>query len=281
MSRLPILVPSRPKRFSKKERALAGEIRNDKNIDCSFDDSPIISAIDKNAGTLLPSEVVAGSELSFSIGKDTFEMHNAVVETTGTAVYSFPSLSSDGLEIVGDADVTDGVTAYELSNGILSTSRSSVTVGTDEDMEFEVAIKIDDVTDLDQVFIGFRKAEAYQAEPDNYDELCAFHIGETGATVADGQINIASILNGGATSYHDSTESDFADGESKTFKIVIKNNGQAEFSIDGNLPVSYPQFTFDSAEEIVPFVFVENTSGSTAGDPGVSISSWKLGKRGL
>ena len=281
MSRkLPISHPSRPKNFSKRERGLAEAIKNDDSIDCNFDAAPIVSAIDKNSGALLPAEAAQGQELVFSCGSEDFELHNAVVESTGTALYSFPSVSADGLEVVLDADVTDGITAYELSNGIISSSKSAVVVGTDEDYEFEVSFKIDDVSDLEEIFVGFRKAEVYQADPDSYDEMCAFHIGETGGTVADGQINIATILNNAATSYTDTTEADWADGEEKTVKVVVKQNGQCEFYLDGSLPAVSPSFSFDSGEVIVPFFYADNTSGSTTGDPGVSISSWKVGKRG-
>lgn len=273
--------PSRPVNFSKRERALAEAVQQDDRLECYFKQAPIVSAIDKSTGGLLPAEAAQGQELVFSSDKEVFEMHHAVVESTGTALYSFPSVSASGLEIALDANVTDGVTAYELSNGILSSSKSAVTVGSDEDYEFEVKFKIDDVSDLEEIFVGFRKAEAYQADPDSYDEMAAFHIGETGGTVADGQINIATILNNGATTYTDTTEVDWADGEEKTIKVLVRKSGQCLFYLNGSLPAAYPSFSFDSGEVIVPFFYADNTSGSTTGDPGVSITHWKLGKRGL
>lgn len=236
---------------------------------------PVISAVDKNAGTLLPAEAAAGAEIAFSTRHGSYEQHLAVVESTGTALYAFPTISADGLELPLDANVTDGVTAQEITNGINASSPCAFTVGTDRPFYFECKVKIDDVTDLEELFVGFRKAEAYQADPDSYDEMAAFHIGETGGTVADGQVNLATILNNGSTSYTDTTEDDWADGETHTMKIVVLKSGEVEFIWDGAAPSTTASFKFDAGEVVVPFLYADNTSGATTGDPGVTIVSWK------
>lgn len=271
-------IPSYPTKHNARELKLAETLLKNKNIDEDFDAPLCWSATDKDGKTLLPAEATAGDELVFRTGKNNMELHQAVVESTGTAVYVLPYVSADGLECPLDADVTDGMTAGEITAGILSSSKSAFTVGTDEDFYVEATIKVDDITDLDQMILGFRKAEAYQAEPDNYDELAAIHVGETGATVADGQINLMTILNGGDTSYTDTTETDWADGGEHTLRIIVRKSGAVEFLYDGAAPTVTASFTFDAAEVVVPFFFYENTSGSTTGDPGISISSLKVGR---
>lgn len=267
-----------PQKFGKRERKLAETIRKDKNIDLSFQCAPVIGNINQEDGTPLAAESAQGQEIALIVDGVHMEMHHAVLESTGTAVYKMPLVSADGLEIRVDADVTDGPTAVELTHGITARSRAAFTVGTDPAFFISAKIKIDDISDLEELAVGFRKAEAYQADIDSYDELVAFHIGETGATVADGQINIMKILNNAATSYVDTTLTDWADTNEKTLRIEVDAEGNCTFLVDGSAPTVTTTFKFDAGEVVVPFIYVDNTAGSTTGDPGVSVSEWKVGK---
>lgn len=246
-----------------------------KNIDETWASQPVYSAA-AAGGALLPSENTAQT-IGFLTENAGYECRQSVVASTGTAVYGLPYVSADGLELPLDADVTDGATAIEITNGITARSKRAFTVGTDDDFFVEAKILIDDISDLGQMFLGFRKAEAYQADPDDYDEMAAWHIGETGATVADGQFNLATILNNKATSYTDTTETDWANAGEHTLRVTVKKNGQVTWSLDGAAPTVTASFTFDSGEVVVPFLFVEATGASTTGDPGVSVSTWRCG----
>jgi hypothetical protein len=221
-------------------------------------------------------------------------MHLAVVETTGTALYAFPYLDASGnLAFPLDANRTDGPTAQELSFGITAGAGPAVTVGSflsGKSVFLEANIAIADIADLDQLMIGWRKAEAYQAEPDNYDELFAWHVGETGATVAEGQLNIMQILNGGGTTYTDTTETDWADTKAYRLRMEVANDGACTFKITAAAashaaaataalaePTVSAIVSFDSGEVIVPFFFYENTSATDAGDPGITMSDLQIG----
>ena len=230
------------------------------------------------AGTLLPAEAAAGAEIAMHTQKAGYEQHLAVVESSGTATYSFPKVTTSGLSLPLDANVTDGVTAAELTTGITSRSPGACTVGAGVSMFVECELSIADISDLEQLIVGFRKAEAYQADPDNYDELAAIHIGETGATVADGQINILTILNNGATVYTDTTLADWADGGQHTLRVTVSGSGKVTFLVDGAVPTVTKVFSFDDGEVVVPFIYYQNTSGSTTGDPGIVLLSYKAGK---
>lgn len=269
-------LPSYPKRHNNREKKLYESIREDRNVKDTFEKAPIVSNSDNASGAALPAEAAQGAEIGFRTNKAEYELHYAAVESTGTAAYLFPYQSADGLEIPLDADVTNGPTAVEVSLGTTSRSKQAWTVGTDS-FYLKATIKIDDISDLEELFLGFRKAEAYQADPDSYDEMAAFHIGETGDTVADGQINLATILNNGTTDYTDTTEADWADADEKTLEIRVLQTGEVKFLIDGEEPTASTQFRFDADEVVVPFLFVDNTSGSTTGDPGVSVSLLECG----
>lgn len=256
-----------PQTLSTQQKKLLEAMRYDENVDEVFDTPVVVSAVDKNGNLLLDATMAAGDEFAFMTRSNVFEAH--VNEINGTVVNTFPKSSTDGLELPVLA--TNGVNAWEVTNGILaSNNQAAKTVGTDFDIFFEAKIKIDDVSDLTELWCGFRKAEAYQADPDNYDEMCAYNIGED----ADGQIEIHTILNGAATVNTDTTEADWTDGQEKTLLIKINKNGLCSFQIDGSEPTVVPSFTFDSGEVVIPFVCFTTETG----DPGVSITHWKAGK---
>jgi hypothetical protein len=268
-------------KLNNREKKVIEALRLDQNIDIDMKSPVIVSAAD-NVGVPLPSEAAAALVVPMIVDNVPFVRYLSVVESTGTAVYAHPYVSTDGLEIVLDANVTDGVTACELGHGIISSNPAKFTVGSfpggsDTVVFIEADILIDDISDLDQLFVGFRKLEAFQAEPDNYDELAAIHVGETGATVADGQINIATILNNAATTYTDTTLTDWADAAQKKLRVEINNLGQCTFLVAGSVPTVTKIFAFDAGEVIIPFMFFENTSGSTTGDPGVTLVGYKVG----
>lgn len=260
--------PKYPTRHNSREIKLAETIMEDKNIDENFDAPIVISAANASTGLLVDSTLAAGDEVAFRTSKHNFLAH--VQSVNGTVVNTFPFVSADGLELNVDDDATNGVLGWEICNGILSNGKNAFTVGTDEKFFCEATIKIDDISDVTELAFGLRKAEAFQANVDDYDEMAAFNIGAD----ADGQIEIHTILNGAATAEVDTTETDWADAASKTLRIECDKNGKCTFSIDGSAPTVTASFTFDSGEVVIPFLFLI----SETGDPGVSISSFKAGK---
>ncbi len=267
-----------PKRHNARELKLAQSVLYSKEIDDTFESAVVVSSSDNQSGAPLPAEAAAGAEIAFQTRKAAYEQHLAAVESTGTAAYAHPYQSVRGLNIPLDADVTDGATAVEITNGITALSPAAFTIGTDGPFFMEATVKIADVSDLEELWCGFRKTEDYQADPDSYTDVAAFHIGETGATVADGQVNLATILNDAATSYTDTTETDWADAGEHTLRVEVDHAGVVTFKFDGDEPATTAAFTFDDGDVVVPFLYADNTAGSTTGDPGVSVSAWRVGK---
>lgn len=254
------------RKLNQREKKLAEAILYSENIDDDFSSALIISNMD-NDGTIYTG--AATETVAMHSGRAAYECYQAAVATPAVVT---PFQSADGLELkpVAAAD------ALEITNGTTALSRAAYVVGSflqsdEKELYFKTKIKIDDISDVTELWIGLRKAEAYQADPDNYDELVAFNIGQD----ADGQVEIHTILNGGATSTTDTTETDIVDGGEHTFEIRVKNNGVVSFLYDGAAPTVTASFTFDSAEVILPFVHLDTETG----DPGVSISEWKVGYR--
>lgn len=269
-----------PKNYQQKlnnrEKKLAEAVREDDNIEETFEQALIVSNMDNADGSVYTG--AAGEEVGLFTGKNAFEVHQAAVATPAVVT---PHQSSAGLEVkpVAAAD------ALEVTNGITSLSKAAKTVGSfkgDKRVFFEANILIDDISDVTELAMGFRKAEAYQAAVDDYDEMAAFNIGQD----ADGQIEIHTILNGAATAEVDTTETDWADGKAYLLRIEVENNGKCHFFITSAAasaaaaelltpatPTVTADFSFDSGEVIVPFLFLDTETG----DPGVSVSRWTVG----
>lgn len=258
---------ARHPRHSAAEKKLVETIKEDNNVVENFDSQLLWSAVDKEGGLLALTAPAAGDEVVFSTRKNRFEHH--VMSINGTPVQNFSIVTADGLKVGLDADVTNGITGLEIGNGILPSCAIAQTVGENRIL-FEVVIKVADISDVTELWAGVRKAEAYRADPDDYDEMAAFNIGKD----ADGQIEIHTILNGGATSETDTTLTDWADAGEHTLKLIVNLDGGCEWYFDGERPTVSPRFVFDANEVLVPFIAVTNETG----DPEVTIPSWKFGK---
>jgi hypothetical protein len=187
-----------------------------------------------------------------------FEWH-----VKGTQTILAPAATATGWDVNQDQTDNDGI---EVTQGILSRSPGCFTVGTDVAFFFSVKLKIADVSGTDDCAIGFRKAEAYQANVDDYDEGAFLN-------VISGAINIETILNNGATTTTDTTNT-WADGATKTLKVLVSAAGVVTYQIDGAAPTTVAAFTFDSGEVLVPFFFMLNAA-DVAG--AVELIEWECG----
>ena len=173
-----------------------------------------------------------------------------------------PVWASTGLDIGLDQTDDEGV---EITQGITALSKGYFTARTDECF-FRVKFNIADVSGTDDCAIGFRKAEAYQANIDDYDEMACIN-------VISGDIKIETILNNAATTTTDTTQN-WADGETHTLEVRVQASGAVTYVIDGAAPTATAAFSFDSAEKIVPFFFFLNAADIAGA---VNILEWECG----
>lgn len=160
----------------------------------------------------------------------------------GTQTILCPQITASGLNIGRDQADGEGT---EITQGITANSRSAFTVGTSGAFYAKCTFSIEDVSGTDDCAFGFRKAEAYQAAIDDYDEMAALN-------VISGDINIETILNNAGTDTTDTTD-DWADGEEHTLEVYVSSSGVVTFKIDGAAPTTTAAFTFDDDEVVVPF----------------------------
>lgn len=159
----------------------------------------------------------------------------------GTQTIVCPAFSANGLDIARDLTANEGT---ELTLGITARAKHAYTVGTTPSFYFAVEATLTDVSGTDQFLIGFRKAEAYKADWNDYDELCAVN-------VVSGNINVSKILNNTATVSTD-TGLDWADTEKKMVSVTVDASGYVSVSIDNTELKT--GFKFDPGEVVIPFV---------------------------
>lgn len=238
-----------PRRQVKNQRLL------EEGTFCEFDAAPVCVKKD-GAGAATGT---AGDENVMMIGPDMFEYH-----ILGTQTIVSPVQVASGLNIGMDQTDNDGV---EITQGILAGSKHAFTVGTDKSFYFRAKLNIAVVAGTDDCCIGFRKAEDYQATVDGYDEAAFLNVNA-------GNIEIETILNGGATSTTDSTD-DATDATDLELEVRVDHAGAVTYLIDGAAPTVTAAFSFDSGEVVVPFLFLIQATASQTGV--VLLKEWECG----
>lgn len=169
-----------------------------------------------------------------------FEYH---IKGAGQTIVA-PTLGANGYDFALDLTNDEGV---EVTTGILARTVSAFTVGTDRAVFARCVFTIADVSGTDDCAFGWRKAEAYQANIDDYDEMACLN-------AISGAINIETILNNAATVTTDTTDT-WADTISHSLQVNVSASGVVTYLIDGVAPTTVAAYTFDAAEVIVPFLF--------------------------
>jgi hypothetical protein len=223
----------------------------------TFEEFRAIPTVVKNDGYSTPTGSTGDTNVLIT-DQNKFEYH-----VKGTQTILAPVFSANGLDIGMDQTDNDGV---ELSQGITARSKSAFTVGTDPGFYFTVQFSIEDVSGTDDCAIGFRKAEAYQANVDDYDEMAALN-------VISGDIKIETILNNAATTTTDTTQ-DWADAATHTLTVKVNTDRTVTYEVDSAAPTATAQFSFDSGEVVVPFFFMLNASDVVGA---VNVKKWEVG----
>lgn len=183
----------------------------------------------------------------------------------GTQTILSPAWTSGGLDIGMDQTDNDGV---EITNGITARCAQAFVVGTDEPFFCEATITIADVSGTDDCAFGFRKAEAYQAAIDNYNDMAALNV-ILGAVKAETILaNAATVTSGTLTSV--------VDTGTATLRIECNKAGQCKFFVNGTeYTGSVTPFAFTAGAVVVPFLyFLQATTSPTA----CTLTSWKVGR---
>lgn len=164
--------------------------------------------------------------------------------TTQTII--FPVQTSIGLNIGMDQTNADGV---ELCGGVLTRSLMNAVAGTNS-MGIRAKVKVEDASGVGKFLVGWRRAEAYQADWNDYLDLVA--IGISG-TSNPNKIQIEKILNNAATVEVDTTMT-WADAAEKSLTCLINADRKAIFQVNDAAPTVTTTFTADASDPLVPFI---------------------------
>lgn len=212
-----------------------------------FKSQPICQVV--NATTALPS----GTAQVANIGR--FEKNSFEYSARGTqTIIGLGVKSSTGCDVSGDQTDNDGREIC-FSGGITSRAQRTYVVGTAfwARLKFSIAT----VAGTDDCAFGFRKAEAAQANIDDYDEMAVLN-------VISGNITIETILNGGATVTTDTTNN-WADAAVHELRVNVAANGAVTYQIDNAAPIVTAAFSFDAGEILIPFMFFLQANAAQTG----------------
>jgi hypothetical protein len=186
-----------------------------------------------------------------------------------TGTIKAPVVTGTGLDIGMDQTDNDGV---ELTPGITASERmrGCFKVGTDPSFFCRAKIKVEDISGTDDLCVGFRKAEAYQANVDDYDEAAYLQVG--GGAI--GRINSETILNNAATVTTNLGLTAWADGGTHSLEVRVSDRRAVTFWVNGKRCETAPAFSFDAGEQVIPFLFFLHSS-DLAGL--VEVCEWEWG----
>ena len=237
-------------------------VENEKYVFTQFRAPIFIAGADHGA-----LDAIDTSINTISCGAETFQWR---LEQPNATV---PVNSLDGLYILNDAGDNDG---WELTLGRANAAgaventieKGAFTIGTDPAFFLRVKLDVVDVSDTDNLVVGF-SAGNYVADGniDTETDAAVFNID-------NGSIKIDTVLNNGATGSTDTTDA-FADNGQHTFEVRVSGTGVATFYLDGAQPTTIPTaFQFDTGDVVHAYVGELN---STTDDPEVSIMEWESG----
>lgn len=182
---------------------------------------------------------------------------NVVYHIIGTQTITGPVLVAAGLDITGDVTENDG---WELSFGepLVGGAKTNFTTNTDA-FYIEANITLADADGADDLWVGFRLVEAYQADNEAYNTYAYF-----GVNAAD--LTTETELNGGGTTSTDINETNWADAGTHTLGVYVANTGAVTYELDGVAATGAAGFDWSDNDVVVPFLYLRhhtNVSEST------------------
>jgi len=163
--------------------------------------------------------------------------------------------TAGGILIGLDAAAADGV---EYLPGQMATVKNpfAVTIGTSPNAAVRATLRAGTLANVAELALGWRKAEAFNALIDNYDEMACLNI------QTPGDIKRETILNNGATVTVD-TLLNASNGVDVVLEVRLIGRRALMFVNGAAAPIG-AAFNFDVGEIVVPFLhFLQVTGGST------------------
>jgi hypothetical protein len=184
-----------------------------------------------------------------------------------------PAGGAAGIDLQADQADNEG---WEVYSGVDGADGRPMSVGHDSAFFFRCKFKIEDISAVDDLFVGFRKHEALNGTMTSYTDYFGLGL-DTGADPGD--VKVREELNNAAGASTD-TNDNLADATDVEFAIYVSSAGVATVKHDiatpGTLaaPTATSTFTFDDGDQIIPiFRFIQDANLSGY----VLLKEWKVG----
>jgi len=178
-------------------------------------------------------------------GSNVFEYH---IKGAGQTIIC-PTLAATGIDIALDEVSTEGL---EITSGIATLQAPyAFKVGTSPAFQFCATATINDASGASNFLVGFRKAEAYQADETGYSDYAL--IGTVG-TANPNTIQIETENDGASATVTDTTNT-WADAASKTLCAKVSGAGVTTYTINGAPPTVTAAYTFDDTDTLIPTIY--------------------------
>lgn len=232
----------------------------------NFTQNPVVSAVGGGA-----SSGTGGAVNAIEFEYTALEYSPKGTQTITAPVIALVSEGVSSLNTEMDQTDNDGV---EICAGILSScpnafkvaSSSSAPGGEATPFFFRARLTMSAVAATDDCAFGFRLAEAYQANIDDYNDMAVLN-------VISGDIKIETILNGAATVTTDTTDN-FTNSTIVDLQVNVDETGAVTYLINGVAPTVTAAYTFRSGIYVVPFHFFLHSASSAVG---IRILEWECG----
>lgn len=191
-----------------------------------------------------------------------------VVSGVSGLILSMDAVDNDGIEFAPLLGVSDEVAAGVISGAFVTPSRDVEKFESRTDACFVRAkVKIEDVSALDFIALGFRKSEVPVAALATYTDYFVVNVN-------NGTLETRDRLNSGTESVQVSTET-VADAGTVTLEVRVNSAGVARGYVDGAvIKTEIAGFTFDSGDDLIPFLLCQQ-DGTDGG--GVTVQLWESG----
>jgi hypothetical protein len=163
----------------------------------------------------------------------------------GTQTILAPSLDTFGLNLVQDNTAGDGI---ELCCGQTALCPYAFTVGSDAAFFMQSVFKVQDVSGINPLLIGFRAVAAFNATLSSYTDFATIGIVGTAAKV---QLQTQKATAGVTTT--DTTQT-ATDGATIQFKVSVDANGAVTYQYNYGVPTVVAAFSFNAGTVLIPFI---------------------------
>lgn len=169
-----------------------------------------------------------------------------------------PQLSTTagrGLNI--DSATGANAAAMEITEGNSVNSKNSFVIGTSPAFYVKATFNIATLNTIADVFVGFRKQQAYQATvPSGYTDYAVI-----GAHSTVGEIELQTQVGSGGNTLTDTTNAISA-ATNFTVEVLVSGAGVVTYLLNGVAPTTVAAYTFTNALTVEPWIYFKSAAGA-------------------